>query len=423
MDDPPRIAILGAGPMGLEAALYARYLGYSVQLFERGESAAANVLAWGHVHLFTPTKMNISPLGVAALQAQNPKWECPLPESLWSGLECYDRYWKRLAQSDLIAGVLECNTEVVAIGRQGWLKKEGVGDQQRSESPFALLLRNSDGTERTAIADVVIDCTGTYGNHNWLGQGGIPALGETAAEIKIEYGLPDLCGRDKQQYLGKHTLVVGSGYSAATVVAQLSHLAVDQQYPGMQITWITRGEAAEPIRRIAHDRLQSRDELAKQANTLATGNDTGVTHYPATTIVAVQYRGETDDFEVELTGSQSGKFLFDRIIANIGYHPDNKIYSELQVHECYASGGPMKLAAQLMSSAGDSSADCLDQTSCGPASLLNPEPNFFILGSKSYGRNTQFLLSIGLQQIRDLFSIIAERDDLDLYATMPRVEP
>ena len=23
-------------------------------------------------------------------------------------------------------------------------------------------------------ADVVIDCSGTYGNHNWLGQGGFP---------------------------------------------------------------------------------------------------------------------------------------------------------------------------------------------------------------------------------------------------------
>jgi len=81
-----RIAILGAGPIGLETALYARYLGYPVQLFERGESATANVLAWGHVHLFTPARMNISPLGVAALQAQDPKWQCPIPEGLLPSL-------------------------------------------------------------------------------------------------------------------------------------------------------------------------------------------------------------------------------------------------------------------------------------------------------------------------------------------------
>ena len=78
----------------------------------------------------------------------------------------------------------------------------------------------------------------------------------------------------------------------------------------------------------------------------------------------------------------------------------------------------MKLAAQL----GGGSADCLDQSSCGPASLLNPEPNFYLLGSKSYGRNTQFLLSIGLEQIRDLFTIIGDREDLDLYKTMKKTK-
>ena len=77
----------------------------------------------------------------------------------------------------------------------------------------------------------------------------------------------------------------------------------------------------------------------------------------------------------------------------------------------------MKLAAQLMAQLG-TSVDCLDQRSCGPESLINPESNFFILGSKSYGRGAPFLLSLGLEQIRDVFTIIGEREDLDLYATM-----
>ena len=51
--------------------------------------------------------------------------------------------------------------------------------------------------------------------------------------------------------------------------------------------------------------------------------------------------------------------------------------------------------------------------------MLNPEPNFYILGSKSYGRGAQFLLSVGLEQIREVFTIIGEREDLDIYATMP----
>src|SRR5205823_14171675 len=53
---PKRIAILGAGPIGIEAALYARSLGHTVTLYEQGP-LAANVGDWGHVRLFTPWRM------------------------------------------------------------------------------------------------------------------------------------------------------------------------------------------------------------------------------------------------------------------------------------------------------------------------------------------------------------------------------
>lgn len=410
MDDLPSIAILGAGPIGLEATLYARYLGYPVELFERGKTPAANVSAWGQVSLFTPFGMNATPLAVAAMQAQNENWECPAAGEFLTGNELLERYWLPLAQSDLVRRVTKLETEVLAIGRQGWLKREGAGNEERSEDPFSLLLRHADGSETTTDADIVIDCTGTYGNHNWLGQGGTPAPGETAAAAKIKYGLPDVLGTDKADYEGKQTLVVGAGYSAATVITQLAQLTG-------KTTWLTRGEDNAPIQRIADDRLGSRDELAEQANALVA--DDSVEYFPATAIEAIEYRAATDDFEVTLSGEQTGSFVYDRIIANVGYRPDNKIYSELHVHECYASGGPMKLAAQLANQAGDGPADCLNQTVCGPDSLRTPEPDFYILGSKSYGRSSQFLLSIGLTQIRDLFTIIGAREDLDLYATMP----
>ncbi len=52
------------------------------------------------------------------------------------------------------------------------------------------------------------------------------------------------------------------------------------------------------------------------------------------------------------------------------------------------------------------------------AALLNPEPDFYILGAKSFGRDSRFMISNGLLQIRALFSILGDRADLDLYATM-----
>jgi len=424
MDDTPRIAILGAGPIGLEAALYARYLGFPVEVLERGESAAANVLSWGHVQLFTPFCMNSTSLGVAAIQAQDSLWESPAAEELLTGAAHQQRYLQPLATTDLLADAIQTNTEVLSVGRAGWLKHEGVGDPQRAEAPFHLLCRDADGQEQIHEAKVVIDCTGTYGNHKWLGQGGLPARGEMSAAKQIEYGIPAVLGHDPARYQGKHTLVVGAGYYAATVITQLTQLADEPSSPVTRVTWATRCNVDRtPIGRIANDRLPSRDRLAEEANRLAVEPSDFLSYLPETSVVAIEYRAASDDFEVELDGLHAGTQTFDRIVANVGYRPDNQIYAELQFHECYASGGPMKLAAQLLSQQKSACvSDCLDQTPCGPQSLLNPEPNFFVLGSKSYGRGSQFLLSIGFQQIRDLFSIIGEREDLDLYTTMPKVE-
>ena len=422
-ENSARIVVLGAGPIGLETALYARYLGFSVTVLERAASVAANVFHWGHVQLFTPFSMNSTPLGLAAIRAHDDGWDMPDAEELLTGKDYGRRYLQPLSETDLLADVLQLSTQVLAIGRVGWLKNEGVGDPRRGESPFHLHCLDADGDEHIYEADVVIDCTGTFGNHKWLGQGGIPALGERDAEKQIEYGIPDVLGRDRETFEGKHTLVVGSGYSAATVVTQLHNLAGRSSEAKTQVTWATRhpGEG-QPMRRIDGDRLPSRDHLAKTANALAADLGGTVAHFAETCLVAVRYREASDDFEVEFNGQHAGIATFDRVVANVGYRPDNQIYAELQVHECYASGGPMKLAAQMLAqSQTDATIDCLDQTSCGPQSLLTPEPNFFILGSKSYGRGSQFLLSIGFDQIRDLFTIVGEREDLDLYATMPKV--
>ena len=57
----------------------------------------------------------------------------------------------------------------------------------------------------------------------------------------------------------------------------------------------------------------------------------------------------------------------------------------------------MKLAATLLAAAGGSG-DCLKQAAPGAATLRNPEPRFYILGMKSYGRNSSFLMRVGYEQ-------------------------
>ncbi|MEX2560664.1 MAG: hypothetical protein WD403_12155 [Pirellulales bacterium] len=417
IDTPARIAVLGAGPIGLEAALYGRYLGYDVDVYERG-GVARNLLDWGHVRLFTAFGGNRTALALAALAAQDPAWRPPDDDALLTGREHAERYLLPLARSDLLEGSIHEQTRVVAVGRTEWMKGDLVGDESRGDDLFRILL-DSGGQERTAEADVVIDATGTYGSHNWLGRGGIPAVGERALADRIEYGLPDILGRDRASYAGRRVLVVGSGYSAATNIVLLAELAA--QSPGTQITWITRrppepadGPTGGPVRLVPGDRLSERERMAKAANALAASGG-AVQHRSGTMVDGVEWQADKDSFLVHLSHDGPAETVeVNRIIANVGYRPDNSLFSELQVHECYATSGPMKLAAQL---AAHPSRDCLDQPPSSASALLNPEPNFYILGAKSYGRNSNFLLSTGFDQVRQVFSIVADRADLDLDAT------
>jgi sulfatase maturation enzyme AslB (radical SAM superfamily) len=134
---------------------------------------------------------------------------------------------------------------------------------------------------------------------------------------------------------------------------------------------------------MADDPLRERDRLAVRANTLATRSDDNVEFHAATTIEAIESAGQDKGFKV--TARKAGQTVVwnvDRIVANVGYTPDTNIYRELQIHECYASLGPMKLAAAL----GAESGDCLKIESGGPEVLRNPEPNFYIF---AYHRQTE----------------------------------
>ena len=70
MPTPARntLAIVGAGPVGLEAAAAALEHGFDVHVFERGE-VGAHPLAWGHVRLFTPGSANVGPASARAATA------------------------------------------------------------------------------------------------------------------------------------------------------------------------------------------------------------------------------------------------------------------------------------------------------------------------------------------------------------------
>jgi thioredoxin reductase len=407
--DSPRVAILGGGPIGLEAALYARTLDLPVTLFERGR-IGEHLHRWGHVRLFSPFSMNTTPLGRAAIRAENPGHEFPSDSECVTGRQHLASYVEPLARSAMLRDSVHIDTQVLQVGRRGFLKGDSAGAAQRGQQPFLLLLREGKKPERFEEADVVLDCAGTYGQHRWMGDGGIPAIGELTAEPFISYSLDDVLGERRSAYAGKYVLVIGAGYSAATTVCNLA--AVAEQAPDTWVIWLARGSSSQPLRRIANDPLRERDRLAVRANTLATRADGNVEFHKQSVVEAIETVGPDKGFHVTARcGGKSRAWDVDRIIANVGYTPDTNLYRELQIHECYATLGPMALAVALLKHGGD----CLTVPPQGAEALRNPEPGFFVLGVKSYGRNPHFLLRNGFEQIREVFTLITGKPGLDLY--------
>mmetsp|Transcript_100486 Transcript_100486/g.299817 ORF Transcript_100486/g.299817 Transcript_100486/m.299817 type:complete len:432 (+) Transcript_100486:63-1358(+) len=418
-----RIAIIGAGPIGLEMALGSVMRGLEVSLFEKAESCAGHVQSYHFVRLFSPWKLNYTPAGLEALGklgVAGPTDE----ESFPTGQEFYDEYLKPLTkaleQHPKCRG-MHFGTEVLSIGRGALLKGESIGggamcmpshaplcQTQRAQTPFRLLVRDAAGERFLDGFDFIADCTGSYRGDfaNWSGIGGMPAPGERALRTsgRIWSTIPDVLGAARARFAGKTALVVGSGMSAATALRNLAELAKEDQ--GTQVHWATRSNGS-PFKVIEDDVLPQRKELCLMGNSAARGDIPSIKYQGGACVKAIeQSQGGRLHVVLETLEGECAVEV-DEFVGCCGFRPDTALYSELQVHTCYASDGPIKLAATLLGGSGD----CLKQVSAGADALKSPEPGFFILGHKSYGRSSAFLLKIGHEQVRTVLDEIAPAAD------------
>ncbi|MBI2823458.1 MAG: hypothetical protein HYX69_02065 [Planctomycetia bacterium] len=192
VETPALIAVVGAGPIGLEAALYGRYLGYDVMVYERGR-VGENLWRQGDTRLAEPWRRLMSPLGLAALAAQDPRWQPPGGDSLPTAAELVAAYLVPLAQGDLLVDSVRTETEVVTIER----------DREPGEPPagadevegFRLRVRDS-AAELMERADVVIDASGVpsgQADSHWFatGEPDFYVLGEKSAADPGRFSIRD----------------------------------------------------------------------------------------------------------------------------------------------------------------------------------------------------------------------------------------
>ncbi len=391
-----RIAILGAGPIGLDAALAAAARGDDFTVFEAAPTVAGYVRRWGHVRTFTPWDMNVSPRMRAALP------DAPAGAGLPTGDELAHELLEPVAALPALRGRIRCATRVLAVGREGLLKHEAIGATRRAQRPLRLLVEAADGGEAIVHADVVLDATGTYGHPNRLGDGGIAAVNERRFEDRIERFLPAFADQPAA-WAGRTILLTGAGHCAQTAARALARFARDA--PGTRVVWAVRNPAPD-WGAVAHDPLPERAALNAAAAQLAAGASPALTLRAGRVTEALRAAAGGDRIAVTLRNGVTEEIAVDRILALNGGVGDHAIYRQLQVHECYATCGPMNLAAALLGEAGG---DCLTAVAHGPDTLRTPEPNFFILGAKSYGRSSRFLLSVGWRQVDDVFGTLIQR--------------
>jgi thioredoxin reductase len=385
-----RVAVIGGGPIGIEAAALFVERGFDVTVFERG-APGAHVARWRHVNFFSPWKLNRSAWGCRILREAGVALHDD--EAFPKAAEYLTDYLHPLARH--LDDRIRTMTEVRGVTRRGAWKGDFIGDPQRAERPFLLSVCGPEGPEWFE-ADVVLDASGVYQNPAALGPGGLPALGEEAAADFIERWIPDVLDRDRELYAGKRILVVGGGHSAATTLNALSTLRAES--PDTAVHWVFRG-TDPPYTVTEDDPLPERRSLSQFGNRAAAGEIAGIEPIADATIR--ELTPDDGHLRVRLqdggSNGDSREFTVDRIVANVGYRPELEMTRELQVHLCYASEGPMKLAASLLAQSG--SADCLTQESAGVDTLRSPEPDFFVIGAKSYGRNSNFLLRVGFEQL------------------------
>lgn len=341
-----RLAVVGAGPIGLAAAIGALDRGFDVTVLEAGD-VGASLRTWGATRFFTPLRMNVH----GAID----------DDSLLTGPEYVERILLPLAAKLNV----RTNTRVVSIARKGLTRTDYAGHPLRGEKPFRIATSDGDLIE----SDVVLDATGNTA---------IPlpfcARPTTINAIRT---LGELDAR-KSEWSGKRVLVVGHGHSAANALLVLRE-------GGAEITWAVRTANRNPCEEIANDPLPERQRVAAAANAMAQS-------------IRVERRASIESIDgttVQLTGGRSVEA--DVIVAMTGYRPANDFTTELALETSPVSEGGARLYRAI-----SNITDCLSVPKLAREDFASGEPNYFFIGARAYGRSRTFLLQTGFAQVETI---------------------
>ncbi|MGA7148081.1 MAG: FAD-dependent oxidoreductase [Microbacterium sp.] len=387
------VAIIGAGPTGLAAAANLVERGIDFIVFEAGDQVAASVRAWGHTRLFSPWQHLVDPASRRLLEARG--WALPDPERAPTGAELVEQYIAPLAEVEAIGSRIRLEVEVIGVAREGM---DRTRTRSRAATPFAVRIRTRDGEVEDVPARAVIDASGTYLSPNPLSSSGLELLGMSDIADAITAALPDVLGRDRSQFAGRRTTVVGAGHSAANTLLALAELA--RQVPGTSVTWLIRNAQAVRVSSSVDDELADRARLGGRVDQAVA--DGRIAVLDGFEII----RGRRTADGVELVGQHRGEVVAhttDVVVNATGFRPNLEILREIRLDLDEIVEAPKRLAPLIDPNVHS----CGTVEPHGFRELTHPEQGFFIVGMKSYGRAPTFLLATGYEQVRSVAAWLA----------------
>ncbi|MFF5624034.1 FAD-dependent oxidoreductase [Microbacterium sp. NPDC012755] len=382
------VVVIGAGPIGLAAAANLAERGIDVMILEAGERVAASVQRWGHTRLFSPWRHLVDPASRRLLEASG--WAMPTEGRAPTGQEFVDDYLVPLAELPEIGSRIRFASRVIAVSREGMDRTRTAG---RAQAPFLLRIQRADGQVEEQTARAVIDASGTYSTPNPLASSGLIPLGFDGVADRVLHALPDVLGADRERFAGRHTVVVGAGHSAANTLIALGKLVRDE--PGTQATWVIRNPSAIRVSSSPDDELPDRAKLGTRTDRLVASGAVAV-------VDSFEISGlEPSGDGIRIVGTRRGEpgmVEADLVVNATGFRPDLDMLREIRLELDDIVEAPKRLAPLIDPNVHS----CGTVEPHGFRELTHPEPGFFVVGMKSYGRAPTFLLATGYEQVRSV---------------------
>ena len=390
---PSPVAVIGAGPVGLAAAAELAERGIDFVVLESGGIAGAAISSWGHVRLFSPWRYNLAPAARRLLEADG--WTAPDLDALPTGADLVDDYLRAAGEA---AGARPSDP----------LRQPSGGDQPPTASTGSAPL----GRDTSPVPD---PARRRQRAHRPRGHRRVRHLAHPQRAGRLRPARPRRDRRRAVHRLGaarrarrrpgpvrrpahprRRRRTLGRQHAARPRAARRrrtrhhGQLGDPHRHPGPHLRRRRTPTRYPPAGRSAPGCARS-----STPGRITPASPASPSH-PSTTT------GDTVSRSRAPTAAHDSVTV-DRIVSATGFRPDHTIAAELRLDLDPIMGATRALAPLI----DPNEHSCGTVPPHGVDELAHPEPGYYAVGAKSYGRAPTFLMATGYEQARSVVAALA----------------